>query len=559
MFRKMPQIHTESNDYFKRRIQRPRMDISRKTSGRLRGGNFNAYLYWILGGIAAIALIYFIGGFLKTAGVSAQLVFQEGEVFVKKYSGEEWEKAETDTRLTKLDEVKTMEGSRAIISFENGDIVRMDEYSRIILSEEKGGTLIVQTDGATYHRIVKSEEKKYQVEFTGIEGAAKTRIESMGTAFWVKKTGTELSIGVLEGKIRYLDEEKETSLEVEESQKISVAENKEEKKEIDMDDLKNDFIAWNIEQDKKKEMALGAYINLKLAESSSEEEQKQTEDSESEESQEESSEGSINLNGKATASGVELKWELKNVEASEGFKVVKGAQMNPEYPGSYYRSVRSDGANAYTWDTTDGETYHFRVCIYDGSSGCQLYSNDLEVETVKVESTEKEKDCEDSGGTWDSEEEKCDCPSSKELKDGKCQEKTSATAKENCIDSGGIWDAAEDKCDCPDEEVLEGEKCVKKDYADSVSLSGSSKKKGEASLSWSIAGGDAEDGYKIVRSKSKNPTYPDDSSKSISKEGTKSYAWEDLEEGETYYFRVCVWDGKKCAVYSNNEKIEIDD
>jgi hypothetical protein len=560
MFKRIPQIHAGNDNYFKKFPQRPPLDLTRKKSGRLGSGNFHTYLYWILGGMAAIALIYFIGTFLKTAGVSAKLVFQEGEVFVKKYSSENWEKVATDAQLKKFDEIKTVEGARAIISFENGDIVRMDEYSRIILSEEKGGTLIVQTDGTTYHRIVKSEDKKYQVELTGIEGATKKRIESLGTAFWVKKIGTEISMGILEGKIKYLDEGKDFSLEAEEGQKIIIEENQgENKKEIDADDLRENFIAWNIEQDKKKEMILGASINLKLAEFSSSESQAQEENSNAEEEKDDNLDERIDLNGEATKEGVSLKWELKNVEAPEGLKILKSAQLNPEYPGSYYRSIRSDTTNSYVWDTTDGETYHFRVCIYDGSSGCQLYSNDLEVETIKVKSTEEEENCKDSGGTWDSEEEKCDCPSSKELKDGKCVTKTSETAKENCTDSGGIWDAAKDKCDCPEGEVLEGEKCVKEEFADSISLKGSSKKKGEASLSWSISGGDASQGYKIVASKSKNPTYPDDSSKSISKESTKSYTWEDLDKGKTYYFRVCVWNGEKCVAYSNNEEVKIDD
>ena len=564
MIRRKPRVHVGANEYFERRPQRSQIDIKKRYSQKFKSNNFTVYIYWILGGLAAIALIYFIGSFLKTAGVSAKLVFQEGDVFVRKYANEEWEKVEIDTRLKKLDEVKTMEGSKAIISFEDGDIIRMDEYSRIILSEEDGDTLIIQTDGATYDRVVKNEKKKYRVEFSGIEGAPETKIESLGTAFWVKKIGTELSVGVLEGKIKYLEEEIATSLEIEDGQKIIVKNGQESRKDIDGDDLRDDFITWNIDQDNKKEMSLGASVRLKLAEITEEssEEQSDTDNAEGEEdenNEDNDQEKTLTLNGEATTSGVTLKWEMKNVEAPEGFKVVKGSQRNPEYPGSYYRSVRSGETTSYTWDTTDGETYYFRVCVYDGSSGCQLYSNDLEVKTVEVSGTEKKEDCESSGGTWDSEGEKCDCPANEELENGKCKNKTSAAEKESCTDSGGTWDTAKDKCDCPEDENLKNERCVKDNYATSVSLSGSSKKKKEASLSWSISGGNATDGYKIVRSKSKNPTYPNDSSKSISKEGTKSYTWKDLKKGETYHFRVCVWDGSKCITYSNDDRVIVDD
>ncbi|MEA3273418.1 MAG: FecR family protein [Patescibacteria group bacterium] len=562
MIKRTPRVRAGVNEYFARKPQRPQINIKRKSSQQFNNGNFMTYLYWILGGLAAVALIYFVGSFLKTTGISAKLVFQEGDVFVKKYSQEEWEKVEVDTRLKKLDEIKTMEGARAIISFEDGDIIRMNEFSRIILSEEDGDVSIIQTDGTTYHRVVKNEKRKYKVEFTGIEGASKTKIESLGTAFWVEKIGTELSVGVLEGKIKYLNEERETSLEIEDSQKIVVKNGQENKKDIDRDDLQDDFIAWNIGQDGKKEMALGSSVRLKLAEITEATNQEQSESTNNEDNQEEETnnqEKAITLNGEATTTGVTLKWELKNVEAPEGFKVVKSTQRNPEYPGSYYRSVRSGETTSYTWDTTDGETYYFRVCIYDGSSGCQLYSDDLEVETVKVSGTEKKTDCESSGGTWDSEEEKCDCPSNEELENGRCKKKTSAAEKESCTDSGGDWDTAKDKCDCPEDEVLTNERCIKEKYATSVSLSGSSKKKKEASLSWSISGGNATNGYKIVKSKSKNPTYPSDSSKSISAEGTKSYTWKELKKGETYHFRVCVWDGSKCVTYSNDDRVIVDD
>ena len=40
-------------------------------------------------------------------------------------------------------------------------------------------------------------------------------------------------------------------------------------------------------------------------------------------------------------------------------KIVKDTNPNPQYPGSYYRSLKPDVGNSYLWDTADGQTYHF--------------------------------------------------------------------------------------------------------------------------------------------------------------------------------------------------------
>jgi hypothetical protein len=576
MIRK-PRIHSGSEEYFKRRpMQESRIISKREHRFPLERKSGGFYFFWILGGLAAIAVIYFLGNFIKTQGLRANLVFYEGEVFVKQGGdGNDWKKVEKEVKLKKMDEVKTMENSRAIVNFEDGSVLRLDEFSRVILSEESGNILVIQTDGGSYHRVSKNDDKKYFVEFTGIDGVPKTKIEALGTAFWVKKTGTEISVGVLGGKVKYTKEEKNTSFELEEGQEVLSGTDKEDKREVSIEDLTAEFISWNIDQDQKKNLALGAFVGLKLA-------QKETQEKSQEESRPQASEENkpeeekkddpattengtqtgIILTGTAGDNGVTLNWELKDTEAKDGLKIVKGLEANPEYPGSYYRSVRSESSKSYLWDVTDGKTHHFRICAYDGTSGCKAYSNDFMIEAKKVASEKDAESCKDSGGTWSETDKKCTCPSDQELNLGRCQKKEASSEalkeqEKSCTDSGGTWDKDNEECDCAETETLKEDRCVKKEYADSVSLSGDSTKKGEAKLSWTISGGNAPDGYKIVRSKGKDPIYPGDKGVSISKEDTKSYAWKDLPEGETYYFRVCVFDGSKCLDYSSNQKIKI--
>ncbi|MEN8252327.1 MAG: hypothetical protein ABFQ53_02000, partial [Patescibacteria group bacterium] len=94
------------------------------------------------------------------------------------------------------------------------------------------------------------------------------------------------------------------------------------------------------------------------------------------------------------------------------------------------------------------------------------------------------------------------------------------------------------------------------DYAGDVTLSAEAQGD-DVKLKWDISGGDAPKGFKIVKSKEKNPVYPGNDYKYISDENVRKYEWKDLKEGKTYYFRVCIYEGGKCGEYSNNVKVSL--
>lgn len=86
----------------------------------------------------------------------------------------------------------------------------------------------------------------------------------------------------------------------------------------------------------------------------------------------------------------------------------------------------------------------------------------------------------------------------------------------------------------------------------SITLSGSAS--GDAiNLSWTTAGIDTSHGFKVVKSTSPNPVYPDNSYVYVS--SGNSYSW-GLTDGVTYNFRVCQYTGNGCGVYSNNIQVK---
>lgn len=84
-------------------------------------------------------------------------------------------------------------------------------------------------------------------------------------------------------------------------------------------------------------------------------------------------------------------------------------------------------------------------------------------------------------------------------------------------------------------------------------LSGSATADG-VKLAWSFSGVDVSQGYKIVKSTKENPVYPGNDYQYLSDPKTTSYVWK-INDGVTYYFRVCQYLGGKCGVYTNNLKL----
>ncbi|MCC6563358.1 SH3 domain-containing protein [Candidatus Uhrbacteria bacterium] len=86
--------------------------------------------------------------------------------------------------------------------------------------------------------------------------------------------------------------------------------------------------------------------------------------------------GSISLKAETAPGKVKLTW-VANVDASNGFKIVKSTEPNPTYPENSAEYVDTN-TRSREWSLPSGKTYHIRVCRYTGS-GCDSYSNNVEV------------------------------------------------------------------------------------------------------------------------------------------------------------------------------------
>ena len=74
---------------------------------------------------------------------------------------------------------------------------------------------------------------------------------------------------------------------------------------------------------------------------------------------------------------------------------------------------------------------------------------------------------------------------------------------------------------------------------------------GGISFGWDPQNVDTSSGFKIVKSKEANPVYPGNSYKFVSSAGQRVEFW-NIQDGETYHFRICQYLGGSCGVYSND-------
>lgn len=104
---------------------------------------------------------------------------------------------------------------------------------------------------------------------------------------------------------------------------------------------------------------------------------------ESEQSADEEHTG-ITLTGQAENDGIHLSWTVAGLTIDKGFKVVKSDSKNPVYPGDDFQYLTDSSIRSYTWAIADGQTWHFRVCQYNGDGKCLVYSNDFEITAKKT-------------------------------------------------------------------------------------------------------------------------------------------------------------------------------
>jgi hypothetical protein len=167
--------------------------------------------------------------------IKAKAAYVDGEIIrngVKISEGQVFEEG---------DLVESRNGSKIILLFDDGSIVRIGEESRVILQQLKTTEMILdEKQGVVYARVNKSDEHKFFIK------AGTVTIESMGTAFVVENKG-DVKVNVLESEVKITGEGGAITKVIENQEwenKSQHTVNRDRKELLD-----DKFIQWNLKED----------------------------------------------------------------------------------------------------------------------------------------------------------------------------------------------------------------------------------------------------------------------------------------------------------------------
>ena len=401
--------------------------------------------------VLALALgVYFTRGPVGTGGIfngalAAHLSVADGQVEV--WNGSDWQKIENGTTIAGQSQIRTGENSKAVLEFDEGSALRLDENTHVILEEINNKNIsVAQVVGETYSRVNKTSGLTYKVK----SGDAETT--ALGTAFgvateksnWVKRGEKKVIVKVVESKVKVKIVKNDETLEkeVSEGEELIVdmtkpIEDIAKKIPLPKEETAQDgFYIWNRTEDSKESYPLGVLSDV-------------------------------------TPPEVTISEPLDGIE-TELYRVA-------------VRGTTEAGAKVFVNGvSTENKDGSFEKII------------DLKVSANTVEVKAKD----DSGN---------------------------ATTKKITVTRKG--------------EVVAALPLYLKGWDDSDGIH----------LSWSLLGITAPKGFKLVKSLTAYPTYPSDSAVYLNPD-TRSYLWQ-INDGKTWHFRVCVYEGGACGTYSNDLKI----
>ncbi len=498
----------------------------------------------------------------KETLLSADLAFIEGQVEIKRNNSTSWEAAVAGTTLKQGDTIKTVENAKAIVNIDNGSAVRLSAATEIKLENMNPETIVVaQAYGQTYNRVEKSDTSTFTVIGQEVEAKA------LGTAYEFNSDQNNgvVTVSTFESKVQVkaITQEKE----VNELNKavISKTSNTFEVKEMAEEEYKSNFAEWN----KSKDIESGFEVNEKNApvvtltapaSGTSTEASKititgnVTDDSQLRKiiingkiytSMDASGKGfnpadgsfNIDVTLKEGDNTIEVKAYDIYWNASAPAKTTVTMKTNKpvtETESFYISKIYSPapGKIYVKWVVNGIETPGGFKVVRDTSAN-PVYPGD-DYQYLSKESTREVTWTGVSAGTYYVRV--CVYNGA-----GKCLRYTANKTVKVAGETKGISETT--------------------DYADSVSLSAQAIGGGKVKLTWSIAGGEAPNGFKIAWASYPNPGYGGGESNEgwdyKSDPNIRTATISGLTAGSTLHFRVGVYLGGSCAPYSNDVAVNV--
>lgn len=418
----------------KPRLKLPKVDVPPQVLKIWRNQRVRHVAVAALSAGAVMALGWWAWSNSSFAKLEVKAAAIEGTVEYRVAYEHPWERVQRGMSFGEGAQLRSADGSRAEFVIGDGSVVRLNSSSSITLTKLAPRHIIVEnTGGELYARVAENSKRQFQVR------AGSATYEARGTAYRTFNTDAKEGVEVYHGSVAVLGVQADGAVIVEQGQRYFVADtdtglvhtaNTIAQTELSEDD----FLRWNSERDRRNfanamgvleditppelivrtpvdgtetteasitvsgtteagaivlvnnvgitndngvfertvDLALGA--NTIIVESTDKAGNKTTKTL----TVSRAEPIVFRLSGTTDTKGVKLSWEVSGLDVSGGFRIVTGKDTNPVYDKKKTSVPLDSSQHSYTWPVSDGKTYHFRICIWDGT-GCTRYSNDVMV------------------------------------------------------------------------------------------------------------------------------------------------------------------------------------
>ncbi len=269
--------------------------------------------------------------------------------------------------------VRTVNDGRVVVALDDGSAIRINGTSIVRLTSLSANDVVISNEsGEVYTRVVKSDRK-----FSVVVGD-ETYL-SLGTAYKTVNKPDQKGVEVYESEVMANLAKQKVGEGKRFFQISGSADLVNKVTDIPLDQLEKDaFLQWNLTQDTQSTEFKEKLGYLKKLQ------EKQTTQTPAESPKPaptpapSQTAASFKLSGVKTDTGVKLSWTISGISVTKGFKVLKSLTENPVLGSSDGAYVSDSAARSHQFTVKDGKTYHFRVCVYNGS-GCSHYSNNVAV------------------------------------------------------------------------------------------------------------------------------------------------------------------------------------
>lgn len=286
----------------------------------------------------------------------------------------DWQPLTTETNLGEGALVSTDAGSRAVLVFDDGSALRLDESTSIeLVSLVADDIRINQASGTAYSRVVTSD-RTYQVQ------VGDTSYTALGTAFTTINKLSEKGVQVLQSSVKVDNQDTAVAEGKQYFTEHSDSGVKDKQTDINLETLKDSsFMLWNLAQDEQSDIfkdKLGVWEKVK----------QQTETPPTADEPVASPGAVLKLTASNNSKGTVLAWTVSGVDVSDGFKVVRSKKSStPTFGKDEAAYISKPSARSYTWKSDSEGTFWYRVCAYRPDQGtCSNYSNAVKMQAVYV-------------------------------------------------------------------------------------------------------------------------------------------------------------------------------